>query len=231
MQTKLIKELNKVLKTFPQFWSGEGLHRSMVSDAISQKQPDLIKALVNNEKIKSVYGTDVDGILIFDFDKLCSLLKYREYWANSFTKYRNKIGLTSSGKYIDYSHDIVLDFPFKDCTLEGGMTKEENGKSEIYYNDIIAKDEIDNLLSPKVFTFARRYAKGLASDKISSVNGNDNILLKGNNLIALHCLKKKFIGSVKLIYIDPPYNTGNDGFRYNDKFNRATWLTDLLPVD
>ncbi|HIF6878254.1 TPA: site-specific DNA-methyltransferase, partial [Klebsiella pneumoniae] len=37
--------------------------------------------------------------------------------------------------------------------------------------------------------------------------------------------KKKFIGSVKLIYIDPPYNTGNDGFRYNDKFNRATWLT------
>ncbi|MDR4840093.1 site-specific DNA-methyltransferase, partial [Klebsiella quasipneumoniae] len=225
MQTKLIKELNKVLKTFPQFWSGEGLHRSMVSDAISQKQPDLIKALVNNEKIKSVYGTDVDGILIFDFDKLCSLLKYREYWANSFTKYRNKIGLTSSGKYIDYSHDIVLDFPFKDCTLEGGMTKEENGKSEIYYNDIIAKDEIDNLLSPKVFTFARRYAKGLASDKISSVNGNDNILLKGNNLIALHCLKKKFIGSVKLIYIDPPYNTGNDGFRYNDKFNRATWLT------
>ena len=76
MQTKLIKELNKVLKTFPQFWSGEGLHRSMVSDAISQKQPDLIKALVSNEKIKSIYGTDIDGVLIFDFDKLCSLLKY-----------------------------------------------------------------------------------------------------------------------------------------------------------
>ena len=73
MQTKLIKELNKVLKAFPQFWSGEDLHRLMVSDAISQKQPDLIKALVTNEKIKSVYGTDVDGILIFDFDKLCGL--------------------------------------------------------------------------------------------------------------------------------------------------------------
>lgn len=50
MQTELIKELNKVLKAFPQFWNGEELQRSMVSDAISQKQPDLIKALVDNEK-------------------------------------------------------------------------------------------------------------------------------------------------------------------------------------
>ena len=142
MQTELIKELNKVLKAFPQFWSGENLHRSMVSDAISQRQPDLIKALVANEKVSSVYGTDIDGILIFDFDKLCSLLRYKEYWKNSFTKYRNKIGLTSSGKYISDSTDIVLDFPFKDCVLEGGMTKEDQGKEEIYYNEIIARDEI-----------------------------------------------------------------------------------------
>ena len=101
MQTELIKELNKVLKAFPQFWRGEDLHRSMVSDAISQKQPDLIKALVTNEKIKSIYGTNIDGILIFDFEKLCSLLKYKEYWHNSFTKYQNKVGLASEGKYIN----------------------------------------------------------------------------------------------------------------------------------
>ncbi|PHM59877.1 site-specific DNA-methyltransferase [Xenorhabdus sp. KK7.4] len=225
MQTELIKELNKVLKGFSQFWNGEELHRSMVIEAISKKQPDLIKALVTNEKVRSVYGTDVDGIFIFDFDKLCSLLKYKEYWANSFTKYRNKVGLTSEGKYIDYSSDVVLDFPFKDCILEGGMTKEENGKSELYYNEIIAKDEIDNLLSPKVFTSIKKYNKESVSDRLLSFISNDNILLKGNNLIALHCLKKRFINSVKLIYIDPPYNTGNDSFRYNDKFNRSTWLT------
>ncbi|WP_318591687.1 site-specific DNA-methyltransferase [Escherichia coli] len=152
MQTELIKELNKVLKAFPQFWNGEELQRSMVSDAISQKQPDLIKALVANEKIRAVYGTDIDGIFIFDFDNLCKFLKYKEYWANSFTKYRNKVGLTSEGKYLDYSSDVVLDFPFKDCVLEGGMTKENQGKDEIYYNEIIARDEIDRLFSPKVFT-------------------------------------------------------------------------------
>ena len=36
---------------------------------------------------------------------------------------------------------------------------------------------------------------------------------------------QEFQGKVKLIYIDPPYNTGNDGFKYNDNFNHSTWLT------
>ena len=53
----------------------------------------------------------------------------------------------------------------------------------------------------------------------------DNLIIKGNNLLALHSLKKEFAGKVKLIYIDPPYNTGNDGFGYNDRFNHSAWLT------
>ncbi|MBA8035623.1 site-specific DNA-methyltransferase (plasmid) [Citrobacter freundii] len=223
MQTELIKELNKVLKAFPQFWNGEELHRSMVSDAISQKQPEIIKALVANEKIRSVYGSDIDGILIFDFDKLCSLLKYKEYWANSFTKYRNKVGLTSNGKYLDYNSDVVLDFPFKDCVLEGGMTKEDHGKDEIYYNEVIARDEVDNLTSPKVLTNIIKHSNNEICENVVNFEENNNMIIKGNNLIALHSIKKRYSGKVKLIYIDPPYNTGSDSFKYNDKFNRATW--------
>jgi adenine specific DNA methylase Mod len=45
----------------------------------------------------------------------------------------------------------------------------------------------------------------------------DNLIIKGNNLLALHTLKSNFAGKVKLIYIDPPYNTGNDSFNYNDQ--------------
>ncbi|HEK3117442.1 site-specific DNA-methyltransferase [Proteus mirabilis] len=225
MQNELIRELNKVLKAFPQFWNGDELHRTRVADAISRKQPDVIKALVANEKIKSVYGTDIDGIFIFDFDRLCSLLKYKEYWANSFTRYRNKVGLTSEGKYLDYSSDVVLDFPFKDCVLEGGMTKEDQGKDEIYYNEIIARDEIDALFSPKAFTNAERYTKEGIEENITNFSNEDNLIIKGNNLIALYSLKERYAGKVKLIYIDPPYNTGSDSFKYNDRFNRSTWLT------
>ena len=156
MDTALLKTLKEIFEQFPNFWNGETLQRSLVIDAIQKKEADVIKALINNEKIKTIYSTDVDGILIFDFDKLISLLKYKEYWADSFTKYRNKVGLTSEGKYLDYSSDVVLDFPFKDCVLEGGMTKEDQVKDEVYYNEIIARDEIDRLFSPKVFTNTKR---------------------------------------------------------------------------
>ena len=225
METELIKELNGVLKAFPQFWEGEKLHRSMVIDAINQKEPNLIKALISNDKIKSLYSTNIDGVLLFDFEKLTSLLKYKEFWNDSFTKYRNTVGLTSEGKYLNYNSDVVLDFPFKDCVLEGGMTKEDQGKDEIYYNEVIARDEIDRLFSPKVFTNTKRYTKDGIEENITDFSDEDNLIIKGNNLIALHALKERYADKVKLIYIDPPYNTDNDGFKYNDRFNRATWLT------
>lgn len=46
-----------------------------------------------------------------------------------------------------------------------------------------------------------------------------NIYISGDNLDALQHLVKSYYGQVKVIYIDPPYNTGSDGFVYNDKFN------------
>ncbi|MFP0454430.1 DNA methyltransferase [Acinetobacter baumannii] len=224
MDTALLKTLKEIFKQFPKFWNGETLQRSLVIDAIQKKEADVIKALINNEKIKTIYSTDIDGVLIFDFDKLISLLKYKEYWADSFTKYRNKVGLTSEGKYLDYSSDVVLDFPFKDCVLEGGMTKEDQGKEEVYYNEVIARDEIDRLFSAKVFTNTKRYTIDGVEENVTQFN-DDNLIIKGNNLIALHSLKKVYTGKIKLIYIDPPYNTGNDGFKYNDSFNQSTWLT------
>lgn len=224
MDTALIKTFKEIFKQFPNFWSGETLRRALVIEAIQNKEADVIKALINNEKIKTIYGTEIDGILIFDFDKLISLLKYKEYWADSFTKYRNKVGLTSEGKYLDYSSDVVLDFPFKDCVLEGGMTKEDQGKDEVYYNEVIARDEIDRLFSPKIFTNTKRYTKDRIEEDVTQFN-NDNLIIKGNNLIALYTLKERYNGKIKLIYIDPPYNTGNDSFKYNDNFNHSTWLT------
>lgn len=54
---------------------------------------------------------------------------------------------------------------------------------------------------------------------------DDNLIIKGNNLLALASLLKRYEGKVKCIYIDPPYNTGSDSFNYNDNFNHSTWLT------
>ena len=55
------------------------------------------------------------------------------------------------------------------------------------------------------------------NSKPENVN-SENIYISGDNLDALHHLVKSYAGQVKCIYIDPPYNTGTDGFVYNDKF-------------
>jgi len=80
------------------------------------------------------------------------------------------------------------------------------------------------MLEPKVFTNAKRYTKEGIEENIEITDG-DNLIIKGNNLIALSSLLKRYEGKIKLIYIDPPYNTGNDSFGYNDSFNQSTWLT------
>ncbi|MDP3009217.1 MAG: hypothetical protein Q8N30_09145, partial [Methylococcales bacterium] len=53
-----------------------------------------------------------------------------------------------------------------------------------------------------------------------------NLLLRGDNLEALRLLRHSYFGKIKLIYIDPPYNTKSDAFIYNDDF--STQQTQIL---
>ena len=121
---------------------------------------------------------------------------------------------------------MVLAWPYKDCVLEGGQTQEDAKRDEIFWNTTLAPDDIDRLLDPKVFTGWRRYgAEG--EHPVTDLRPDDNLIIKGNNLLALHSLVPRFGGRVKLIYIDPPYNTQGDAntFLYNNTFNHSTWLS------
>lgn len=223
-ETVLLKEIKQVLSQFTQYWDNEILLKNRVSEDLRNYDPELITALLSNEGIKKQFEITINGTSIFKIEEFIQMLTYKDFWEDSYTKYSNKIGLTAGGKYLDYNSDVVLDFPFKDCILEGGMTKEEVGKKEVYYNKVIARDEVDTLLSPKVFTNTKKYTKD-GEGEVSEVSDTDNLIIKGNNLLALHSLKERYAGKVKCIYIDPPYNTGGDSFKYNDRFNHSTWLT------
>jgi len=63
----------------------------------------------------------------------------------------------------------------------------------------------------------------LVPDKDESVNFDttENIFIEGENLEVLKVLQKAYFGKIKMIYIDPPYNTGNDNFIYPDKFSET----------
>lgn len=224
MDTRLMQQIKKILREFPHYWDGNELQRPIVIEDLKNYDAILISALLKNQKVKENYSIKAGNVVIFKIQEFIDILRYKDYWADSYTKYSNTIGLSSEGKYLQYNTDIVLDFPYKDCVLEGGMTKEDTGKEEVFYNEVIARDEIDTLLAPKALVNVKKYdANG--EHKVETFSDEDNLIIKGNNLLALHSLKERFAGKVKCIYIDPPYNTGGDSFKYNDRFNHSTWLT------
>jgi adenine-specific DNA-methyltransferase len=194
---------------------------------------------LRNETLKEKFFVKVKDVLVFKQNLFINFLEQKNYLNDSYTQYKNKVGLTIDGKYLKQRNEVALVWPFKDCILEGGQSREEDKREEIFFNEILAQDEITRLLEPKILTNAKRIDKdgehqlksfnrdaelnrkrGLPEDTIT-----DNLIIKGNNLLALHTLKEEFAGKVKLIYIDPPYNTGGDSFQYNDSFNHSTWLT------
>ncbi len=224
MNKNIFEIVEEVLKTNTKYISDDGkLLKAVVYSDVMTMDKELLCLLLSNEKIKERFFKDVNGTLIFDKQGFAWFIESKEFLPDSYTRYTNKIGLTNGGDFISKSNDVVLDFPYKDCVLEGGQDKEDQKRKEILYNETIASDEISKMLAPKVFTNVKRYTKDGVEENIT-FDENDNLIIKGNNLIALSSLLKRYEGKVKCIYIDPPYNTRSDSFGYNDSFNRATWL-------
>ena len=230
VESKALNHIRKVLEQFGNkyFTSSGALKRTTVIEDLDNYDKDLMVALLSDDLLHKTYTSKVADVEIFEINKFADMLKYKEYWTDSFTKFNNKIGLTAGGKYIDDSEDVVLDFPYKDTVLKAGMTKEEvehgGDADEPFLNETLAKPEIDELLEPKIFVNVTKYDTD-GFHEVKSITDNDNLVVKGNNLIALYSIKERFAGKIQLIYLDPPYNTGSDSFAYNDRFNHATWLT------
>ena len=225
--TKLVN----LLKSDPRFVDDEGeLILAAVQDRAWKLDRDLVKLLLSDKDIKDKFFDEIEGHWIFNTNTFLDYISQKNFLDNSYTRFRNRIGLTIGDKYLRERGDVALAWPYKDTVLEGGQTKEEEKRKEIFFNEVLAQDEINRLFDPKVLTnFVRYTAKG--KEKVTGFNRDENgvirenLIIKGNNLLALHTLKTQFRGQVKLIYIDPPYNTGNDSFGYNDSFNHSTWLT------
>jgi len=233
------------------------LNLAAIRDLADKTDAKLIELLLSNdEAVKKFFlkvpdpNSSGKDVLVFKQNDFKFFLDGNQI-DNSYTAYENRIGLTIGNQLLKDSGNVVLNFPFKDCVLEGGQSTEEGTddyfeynedkekyevkvakRKEIFFNEVLAQDEIDWLYEPKAFTNIKKYtAKG--EEKIKEFTRNqegiitDNLIIKGNNLLALHSLKEEFSGKVKLIYIDPPYNTGGSAetFIYNNFFKHSSWLT------
>ncbi|MCL6557274.1 MAG: site-specific DNA-methyltransferase [Firmicutes bacterium] len=227
--TKLIS----LLKTDPRFVDDDSeLVLAAVQDAAWKIDRNLVKLLLFDPEVKAVFFEEIEGHWIFDVNKFIEYTAQKNFLDNSYTRFKNRIGLTIGGKFLRERGEVALVWPYKDCYLEGGQTKEEEKRKEIFFNEVLAQDEINRLLDPKVLTNFKRYTAGgvePVTDFRRDENGviRENLIIKGNNLLALHTLKTQFRGKVKLIYIDPPFNpdSPSNTFAYNNNFNHSTWLT------
>ena len=225
------EKLTALLKTHPNLLDDTGeLIPAAVRDHAWRLDHGLIKLLLTDPEIKTTFFDEIDGHWVFNYNTFIGYITDKNFLANSYTRFRNKIGLNIEGKFLRERGEVSLVWPYKDCVLEGGQTKEEEKRKEIFFNEILAQDEINRMFDPKVLTNWKRHTTIGEQDVIEiqrDENGiiRENLIIKGNNLIALHTLKQQFHGQVKLIYIDPPYNTGGDSFGYNDSFNHSSWLT------
>ena len=194
--TKLID----LLKTDPRFVDDEGeLIIAAVQDRAWKIDRALVKLLLSDAEIKAKFFEEIEGYWIFNTNTLIDYVSQKNFLDNSYTRFKNRIGLTIGDKYLRERGDVALVWPYKDTVLEGGQTKEEEKRKEIFFNEVLAQDEINRLLDPKVLTnFARYTAKGKqpVKDFERDENGmiRENLILKGNNLLALHTLKTQLRG-------------------------------------
>lgn len=222
------EHLETILKTNGDYVAEDGrLLRNKVAEAAATLDPALLRLLLADAEAKKRFFAQVDGTEVFDKAAFGWVVENRLFLPDSFTRFKNRIGLADpNGGFLASSPDVVLSFPYKDCVLEGGQTKEDQKRSEVFYNRILAPDEVDRLFEPKALCRAVRHDKDGKQPATAFDPATDNLVIKGNNLLALASLLPRYERKIKLIYIDPPYNPPSNAntFAYNNSFNRSTWL-------
>lgn len=223
------KELERILMGNSDFVVDGALNKNKLTELANKYDSTLLKVLMKNASIKSHFFTEIEsGILAFKLETFLQFINNKEFLPDSFTSYKSRIGLsTPDKKYISDNNDVVLNFPYKDCILEGGQNKEEVKREEIFFNETLAPTEINRLLDYKVFENFIRYSSD-GESKVDVLGLDENLVIKGNNLVVLHSLQERFSKKIKCIFIDPPYyfikNKPSDTFSYNSNFKLSTWL-------
>jgi len=249
---KLKQIIIDVLKADERLWNEDKteLNQTLLLDLVENIDEKLIELLLQEKELRDKFFVKIKDVYVFKTNDFRFFIEENKV-DNSYTQYKNRIGLTDGKRFLKDTNDVVLNWPYKDCVLEGGQSTEEGldtyfeysektksyeekqaKRKEIFFNSVLAHDEIDRLFDHKALTNWKRFTKD-GEQEVKEIKRDEdgticeNLIIKGNNLLALHSLKKQFIGKIKLIYIDPPYNTGGDAniFTYNNTFNHSTWLT------
>ena len=225
----LIDDLTALLATEPSYIIDGKVAKDIIVESALNLDTTLLDLLASDQMMTKQFFKKTKDYLIFDKVKFQKFILNKDFLPDSYTQFQINIGLSTEEDYIKDDDRVVLNWPYKDCVLEGGQDSEDTKRSEIFWNETLAPDEITRLLKPKVLSGVQKFdEKGVKVKKID-LSENNNLIIKGNNLLALHTLKSRYGSRVDVIYIDPPYyfdeNKASDTFSYNSNFKLSTWLT------
>lgn len=224
MPKQLIQRLTDLLRSTI-YVKDDQLDLIKLVSSIDANNKELLAHLISSSFFRKSYFLDIDALQIFEKEKLIADINAFSYGTDQYTAFNNKIRLSkTNSKSQALDREVVLSFPYKDNTLIGAQTKETQSTDDRFLHSRIHREEIDLLFSPKAFTNWKRYTSEGVSE-LKELSLDDNLILKGNNLLVLHSLLPVYSKHVKLIYIDPPYNTTHDSFKYLDRFSHSSWLT------
>lgn len=142
------KILEKNLKKYILEDGSNSININLLKSDARALEKDLLEFLL--AEFEDEFFVNIDNIKIFDKEKFLDFISFKNFLSDSYTRFANKIALCDrGGDSITQNTEVVLDFPFKDCVLEGGASKDDDKKKEIFFNQTLASDEIDRLFSPK----------------------------------------------------------------------------------
>src|SRR3989344_4044297 len=177
------QKLEALLKTDKRFLDADGeLLKSEVMDKAYKADKGLIELLLSRGEIKKKFFAKVQEHHIFNINAFVAYIQDKHFLNDSYTKFKNKIGITIGGKFLNERREVALVWPFKDGVLEGGMTRDSEKRKEIFFNEILAQDDIDKLFAPKVLTNWKRYtAKGIA--KVKTLKRDTDRIIRENLIL------------------------------------------------
>jgi adenine-specific DNA-methyltransferase len=160
MEAILLKDLEVALRRDDRLISDDDrILKNKAVELANKLDEDLVRILFDSAPLKKVFFKKVGELTLFNKDLFIEFVSNKEFLPDSYTAFKNKIGLAVDRNYLKQDKEVTLVWPYKDCVLEGGQTKEDAKRGEIFWNTTLAPDEINRLLEPKVFTNWKRYDK------------------------------------------------------------------------
>ena len=108
MAQKTLETLTQLLKKDERLIVDGNLAKNKIIELALQLDKDLLKILLSSPEIKQIFFQEIENILVFDKIKFQSFISNKQFLPDSFTKYKNKIGLTPNGQYLTDSQEVVL---------------------------------------------------------------------------------------------------------------------------